>query len=255
VKDHAAELDVRCVRAGNPGALTLSGTNTWLLGRDPVWVIDPGPAIDAHVEAVVAAVAERGGAGGIAITHDHSDHVEAVPALRDRLGFPLVAAARYSGADVTLSDGDSFGPLQVIATGGHAPDHLAFVAGRTCFSGDTVLGEGSVFIAPDPGAMAAYLASLRRLRALDLKRICPGHGPIIAAPSDKLDEYVAHRLERERRLVAALDAGRRSRSELLDAAWSDVPRALRGAAGVTLAAHLDKLEDEGRLPAGVQSRR
>jgi len=245
-------LDVRCIRAGNPGPLTLSGTNTWLVGRDPVWVIDPGPAIDTHLEAVAVGVAERGGAGGIAITHDHPDHVEAAPALRDRLGAPPVAAARYAGADVTLSDGESFGPLKVVATGGHAPDHLAFVAGRTCFSGDAVLGEGSVFIAPDPGALASYLVALRRLRALDLERICPGHGAVIASPSDKLDEYIAHRLERERGLVAALEAGRRSRSDLLDAVWGDVPGALRGAAGVTLAAHLDKLEDEGRLPAGVE---
>lgn len=253
--DPADPIHVQCVRAGNPGPLTLSGTNTWLVGRDPVWIVDPGPALDAHLDAVAAAVAERGGAGGIALTHDHPDHVEAVPALRDRLGAVPVAAARYRGADVRLSDGDGFGPLRVLATRGHAPDHLAFVAGTTCFSGDAVLGEGSVFIAPDPGAMAAYLTALGRLRALDLRRICPGHGPEIAAPADKLDEYLAHRLDRERRLLAALDEGRRSRAELLDAAWADVPPALRGAAAATLAAHLDKLEAEGRLPPDLRRRR
>lgn len=248
MSEPADVLDVQCIRAANPGPLTLSGTNTWLVGRDPAWVIDPGPALEAHIERVVKAVAERGGAGGIALTHDHPDHVEAVPGLCDRLGDLPVAAARYAGADLRLSDGDRFGPLQVVATGGHTLDHLTFVAGGTCFSGDAVLGQGSVFISPDPGAMATYLAALKRLRALDLERICPGHGPVVTAPADKLDEYVAHRLERERRLLVALDAGRRSRSELLDAAWGDVPPAMRGAAAITLAAHLDKLKDERRLP-------
>lgn len=245
-------FDVQRIRADNPGPFTLSGTNTWLLGRDPAWVVDPGPDLASHLEAVVVAVERRGGAGGIALTHDHPDHVEAVPALRDRLGAPPVAAARYAGADVRLVDQARFGPLRVIATPGHASDHLAFVAGRTCFTGDAVLGEGSVFIAPEPGALAAYLDALGRLRALDLERICPGHGPVVDAPAEKLHEYVAHRLERERRLLAALEAGRRSEAELLDAAWGDVPGALRGAAAVTLAAHLDKLAGEGRLPDGVE---
>lgn len=244
--------DVLCIPAANPGPFTLMGTNTWLIGRDPVWVIDPGPALDAHVAEVAAEVAARGGAGGIAITHDHPDHVGAVPELRDRIGGVPVAAVRYTGADLEIADGDRFGPLTVVATRGHAPDHVAFVAGRVCFTGDAVLGAGSVFVAPDPGAMAAYLAGLNRLRAMDLERICPGHGPVIDSPARKLDEYVAHRLERERRLVAALAQGRRSHSELLDAAWSDVPGALRAAAAITLAAHLAKLDDEGRLPSGVQ---
>jgi glyoxylase-like metal-dependent hydrolase (beta-lactamase superfamily II) len=244
--------DVQLIRAGNPGPLTLTGTNTWLLGRGPTWIIDPGPAIEAHVEAVAAAALERGGAGGIALTHDHLDHVEAVELLRDRLGGPPVGAVRHSSADVVLADGDAFGPLRVLATGGHAVDHLAFLAGPVCFSGDAVLGEGSVFIAPDPGSLTTYLAALRALRALALERILPGHGPVIARPGDKLDEYLAHRVERERRLLAALHAGRRTHAELLDAAWGEVPPALRGAARITLAAHLDKLAGEHRLPAGVE---
>jgi glyoxylase-like metal-dependent hydrolase (beta-lactamase superfamily II) len=109
-----------------------------------------------------------------------------------------------------------------------------------------------VFVAPDPGALAGYLAALRRLRALDLDVLCPGHGPEVADPAAKLDEYVAHRLDRERRLVEALDAGGRTVEELLEAAWSDAPAVLRPAAAVTLAAHLDKLEDEDRLPDGVE---
>lgn len=242
-----ADFDVALVRAANPGLLTLSGTNTWVLGRSPAWVVDPGPALDAHLDAVAAAVAARGGAGGIAITHDHEDHVEGVAGLLRRLGEVSVAAARFA-ADVRLGDGDAFGPLRAVLIPGHAPDHLAFVAGPVCFTGDVVLGEGSVIV---EDALADYLAGLARLRALPLAVICPGHGPPVWDPAAKLDEYVAHRLDRERRLVAALDAGLRAEGELLDAAWDDVPPLLRAAAAIALRAHLGKLRDEGRLPAGL----
>ena len=238
------------VRADNRGPFTLSGTNTWIVGSDPAYVIDPGPLLAPHVNAIEAVLRERGGLGGIALTHGHADHSEAVGELRARFPAPLAAAA--GDPDLTLRDGDRFGPLSVFATPGHAPDHLAFVAGSACFSGDAVLGEGSVFIAPDPGALIGYLAGLRRLRELDLDVLCPGHGPPVWDPAAKLDEYVAHRLDRERRLVEALDRGRRTTDELLDEVWSDVPAALRPAAAVTLAAHLDKLDEEGRLPPGVQ---
>ncbi|CAA9534445.1 MAG: MBL-fold metallo-hydrolase superfamily [uncultured Solirubrobacteraceae bacterium] len=243
------------LRADNPGPFTLSGTNTWVLGRDPAWIVDPGPALGAHLDAIARAVAARGGAGGIAITHDHPDHVDGVPGLLERLGGAVpVAAARYEGADVRLADGDAFGPLRVVATPGHAPDHLAFAAGAIGCSGDAVLGEGSVFVAPGPRAMAGYLDALERLLALELDVVLPGHGPPVTDPRAKLEEYLAHRRDRERRLLEALAAGARSEAELLDAVWDDVPPALRGAAAVTLAAHLGKLEEEGRLPGGVERR-
>ena len=107
-------------------------------------------------------------------------------------------------------------------------------------------------LASTSGLNPSDLAALRALRALPLERILPGHGPVITRPGDKLDEYLAHRLERERRLLAALHDGRRTHAELLDAAWGEVPPALRGAARITLAAHLDKLAGEHRLPAGVE---
>jgi len=245
----SAAVEVLRLRAENPGPFTLSGTNTWVVGRDPCWIVDPGPALDAHLDAVAEAAAARGGCGAVALTHDHPDHVEGVPGLLARLGGAIpVAAMGYAGADQRLHDGSVLGPLRAVATPGHAPDHLAFVAKGVCFSGDAVLGEGSVFVAPGPGSLAGYLAALRRLRRLDLERICPGHGPAIADPAAKLDEYLAHRLDRERRLVAALEAGLRSEAELLDAVWDDVPEGLRGASAVTLAAHLEKLREEGRAP-------
>lgn len=244
----SAAVEVLRLRAENPGPFTLSGTNTWVVGRDPCWVVDPGPALDGHLDAVAEAVGARGGCAAVAVTHDHPDHVEGVPGLVERLGGGVpVAAMRYPGADVALRDGAVLGPLRAVATPGHAPDHLAFVAGGICFSGDAVLGEGSVFVAPDPGAMAGYLSALRRLRRLGLERICPGHGPEITDPVTKLDEYLAHRLDRERRLVEALDAGLREEAELLEAVWDDVPQGLRGAAAVTLAAHMGKLREEGRV--------
>jgi glyoxylase-like metal-dependent hydrolase (beta-lactamase superfamily II) len=239
--------DVALVRAANPGPLTLTGTNTWIVGRDPCWIVDPGPALAGHVDALVREAGRRGGVGGIALTHDHADHVEALDAVRRRMDVPAVGAAGPLG-EPALADGDRFGPLRALATPGHAPDHLAFVAGGLAFTGDAVLGAGSVFVA---GQLADYLAALRRLRALDLSALCPGHGPVIAAPASALDALVEHRLERERRIVAALDAGARTRDELLDRAWGEIPAGRRRAAAATLAAHLDKLADEGRLPADL----
>jgi glyoxylase-like metal-dependent hydrolase (beta-lactamase superfamily II) len=239
-----ADLGVTLLRANNPSPLTLSGTNTWIVGLAPAWVIDPGPGLVEHLDAVAAAVGARGGAGGIALTHDHADHAQGVAALRERLGGDVpVAAAR--GMDVTLADGDTFGPLSVLAVPGHSDDHLVYVAGRAAFTGDAVLGAGSVFVS---GALSAYLDGLRRLRALDLAVICPGHGDEVWDPVATLDRYVEHRLDRERRLLAALAAGLRSEDELLDAVWDDAPAQLRPAAAITLRAHLEKLRGEGRLP-------
>ena len=198
-----------------------------------------------HLDAVAAAVAARGGAGGIALTHDHPDHAEGLAALRARLGGPPVGgdAARCATAI-------AFGPFTALHVPGHAADHLVFVAGGAAFTGDAVLGEGSVFIAPGGGSLGAYLDGLRRLRALGLERLYPGHGPVVEDPAAKLDEYVAHRLERERRIVAAL--GRR-RAHGGRAAGGGVGRdagGLRLPAAWTLAAHLEKLRAEGRLPDG-----
>jgi len=247
------EYDVAGLLAPNPGPFTLEGTNTWLVGREPCFVVDPGPDVAEHVAAIAAGVRARGGLGGIALTHDHADHAEAVAPVLEALGPAPVAAAR-GPVNQHLADGERFGPLLAIPTPGHAPDHLAFVAGRVCFTGDAVLGRGSVFIAPDPGALAGYLVGLARLRALPLALLCPGHGPVVDDPQAKLDEYVAHRLDRERRLCAALDEGLRTEADLLDRVWDDAPAALRPAAGVTLRAHLDKLDEEGRLPSGVERR-
>jgi glyoxylase-like metal-dependent hydrolase (beta-lactamase superfamily II) len=253
--------DVLCVRASNPGPLTMSGTNSWVVGRDPAWVVDPGPALVEHLENLASALVPRGGLGGIVLTHDHIDHSEAVAALCEHFPAPLAAGRALKDtpgesmtdrAYVQLSDGVRVGPFEAVYTPGHAVDHFALITGGVCFTGDAVLGEGSVFVAPDPGALAGYLDGLRRLAERELDVLCPGHGPPIWTPRERISQYIEHRLERERRLLAALAEGRRGTEELLDAAWSDVPEQLRPLATVTLAAHLDKLEEEGRLPEGVE---
>jgi glyoxylase-like metal-dependent hydrolase (beta-lactamase superfamily II) len=214
------------VRAPNPGPLTLSGTNTWIAGSDPAYVVDPGPALGEHLDAVAAAVADRGGPGGIALTHDHGDHADGLEGLRKRLG------------DIPVARGATLGPLEALPLPGHSADHVAYVFGKAAFTGDAVLGEGSVFVSAD---LAAYLDGLRALRALELELLCPGHGPPITDPRAKLDEYLEHRLDRERRLLAALERGLRTEDELLDAAWPDAPPPLRPFAAITLRAHLEKL--------------
>ena len=235
------------IRADNPGWFTLTGTNSYVL--DGAWVIDPGPDLPAHLDALAAAAPDL---QGIAVTHHHADHTAGVAGLHERFGAAVpVAAWQWEGATVRLGDGDTFGPLTALPTPGHSPDHLAFVAGDAGFTGDAVLGEGSVFVAPGPGSLTGYLAALARLRELGLRVLHPGHGPLIADPAAKLDEYIAHRLDRERLLLAALDSGLRSEDELIDSAWSDAPPQLRIGAALALRAHLGKLSEEGRLPAGV----
>ena len=227
--------------APNPGPMTLEGTNTYIYGEDPCAVIDPGPDDDGHVEAILAAAGERGGIGVVLLTHSHADHT---------------AAAQRLGAEVVLprEGDDPRAGLRVLATPGHAVDHVCYLTDdEVCFCGDLVLGLGSTIVGPDGGGLAAYMESLRLLRAEPLKLICPGHGPWITDPTGKLDEYIGHREERESRLLAALDRGERSRAALLADAWDDVPAVLLPMAAMAMEAHLEKLEDEGRLPGELSA--
>ena len=224
--------------APNPGPMTLDGTNTYLYGSGPCAVIDPGPDDQGHLDAVRAAAEERGGIGLVLLTHSHGDHA----AGADRLGPEAVrpeSREEYVG-------------LRALATPGHAADHVCFLTGDgVCFSGDLVLGEGSTFVPPDGGSLAAYMDSLRLLQAEPIELICPGHGPWVADPAAKLAEYVEHREMRERRLLAALQRGERSKEALLNEAWADVPVELRPAAALVMEAHLQKLGAEGRLPGDL----
>jgi glyoxylase-like metal-dependent hydrolase (beta-lactamase superfamily II) len=244
-----ADPDIERLVAPNPGPMTLEGTNTYLVGRGPTIVIDPGPADDSHIEAVRAAAEARGGIGAVLLTHSHDDHAGGV----ERLG-----VKPEGGHDAHDAAG-----LSVIPTPGHAEDHVCFflerehpAAGRTttCFTGDLILGEGSTIVPPREhgGSLADYLASLHRLNGMSLDLLLPGHGPEIRDPHAKINEYLAHRQERQNRLEAALDRGERSRTALLAEVWDDVPEQLRGAAAVAMQSHLELLEDEGRLPADLR---
>ncbi len=145
------------------------------IGREPAWLIDPGPALREHLDAISEELDERGGLGAVLLTHDHPDHAEAVPELILRFSPAPLAAAR--GAVTTLlRDGDRYGPFEVVATPGHAPDHLTFLTeDGLAFTGDAVLGEGSVFVL---GQLGEYLDGLRRLRGrravADRARAWPG---------------------------------------------------------------------------------
>jgi glyoxylase-like metal-dependent hydrolase (beta-lactamase superfamily II) len=255
---------VTLVRALNAGPMTLQGTNSWVVGR-PAWVVDPGPAEPGHLERLEIVIGERGGLEGIVITHRHLDHAEAAPVIAERFGAPVFAGHDPGEPEVLsepaaeglvisreLRDGDTVGPFQVYETPGHSADHVSYLVGAVLFCGDTVLGEGSVFIPPGGGSLARYLDSLRHLLELELEALCPGHGPVVWEPRKKLTEYIDHRLDRERRLLAALERGLRDSDALLDEVWDDAPSILRPAAALTLEAHLDKLEREGRLPSGVR---
>jgi glyoxylase-like metal-dependent hydrolase (beta-lactamase superfamily II) len=240
-RDRAPEGVVR-VRAPNPSALTLDGTNSYVVDG---WVVDPGPLIDDHLDAIVAAAGARG-IEGVVLTHSHIDHSEGADALAERAG----------GVAVVQPEGDGeIGPFRSIATPGHAPDHVSLLWGRVLFSGDTLLGEGSVFVGAGEGSMAHYVSSLRRLLELDLDAICPGHGPFVWNPRERMEAQLEHRLGRERKVVEAIEGGAGSLDAVLDAAWSDtdlsVHPMLHEAAKLTLEAHLVKLRDEGRLPAGA----
>ncbi len=227
--------DILRIVAPNPGPMTLAGTNTYVVGSDPAYVIDPGPDDAAHLDAVRAAAGERGGIGGVLLTHGHADHTAGVESL---------------GAEVSSGDRGSF---SVLLTPGHSPDHVCFVRDRVCFCGDLILGLGSSIIPPaaSGGSLADYMNSLRRVGELELDLLAPGHGPWITDPAAKVAEYVAHRESRERRLVAALESGERSRETLLATVWDDVPDVLRPAAAIAMQAHLEKLDAEGRLPDDV----
>jgi hydroxyacylglutathione hydrolase len=218
--------------------MTLAGTNTYLYGSDPCVVIDPGPDDASHLDAVRAVVEELGGIGLVLLTHGHGDHA---------------AGAERLGAEVVLpGDGEEHVGLRALATPGHATDHVCFLTEDcVCFSGDLVLGEGSTFVPPDGGSLTAYMDSLRLLQAEQIELICPGHGPWVTDPGTKLAEYVEHREMRERRLLAALERGERSKQALLAEVWDDVPEQVRPAAALVMEAHLQKLATEERLPGDL----
>jgi glyoxylase-like metal-dependent hydrolase (beta-lactamase superfamily II) len=244
------------VRAANPSPMTLTGTNTYIVGAagGALAVVDPGPRLPAHRAAIDAAVAGRGGrVAVVVITHHHADHAEAV-GWADDWSVPALAfdPARVPGTD-PLADGQ---PVPVAGVDliahhlpGHCSDHLCLELRDTgvVLTGDHVLGEGTTVIYWPDGDLTEYLTSLRSLRGLGARALYPGHGEVVDDPTDRVDALLAHRAERTEQILEALAAGRETVAAIVERVYPDLPPALRPAAGRSVSAHLTALERDGRV--------
>lgn len=248
---------VRRIVAANPSHMTGPGTNTYLVGIDEVAVIDPGPADAKHVKAIVgAAMKER--VRWVLLTHTHPDHSPATTALVKATGAEVLAFTkrdpdlnvdRAIGAGDTV-DGTEF-RLEVLETPGHAPNHLCFFLDeeRVLFTGDTILdGMYSVVSATTGGDMAKYIATLERLKKMRLAKIAPGHGDVIEEPRARIDEYLQHRRQREKQVLALVKKeGPIKIRDIVAVLYVDTPEPLLPAAANQVHAHLVKLKAEGRV--------
>lgn len=242
-------LRVVRVLAPNPGVRELDGTNTYVVGEAPAFVIDPGPDHEAHLREVERTA---GRVAAILLTHDHPDHAPGARRLSGASG-ASVRSLRPADGGLRLRDGEVVGSdgasLRVVATPGHSPDHVAFWSedSGALFTGDAVLGRGTSVIDPPEGDLVAYLRSLRRMRDLGPRTIYPGHGPVVLRGTAKLDEYLEHREMRERQVLDALEDGGRSIDELVATIYADHPPEVRDLAARSVLAHLLKLDTEGRV--------
>ena len=244
------------VRAPNPSPMTLDGTNTYLVNAGgALVVIDPGPSEPAHLDAIVAAAdAFDGEIAAIAVTHGHPDHAPGAAPLGTRLGVPVYAHARAEFPhDAVAAEGTTIGAgLRVVDAPGHARDHIVLYLPqeRALFTGNVVVGSGTVVVAPPGGDMRAYQATLARLRRefAGARTIYGGHGEPVADPAAKLDAYIAHRMERERALVALLDReSPQTIPQLVRVLYADTSPTLWPAASRQVLAYLEALEREGRV--------
>lgn len=257
---------VALVRAPNPSAMTLSGTNTYLIdcGNGEAVCIDPGPAIERHVEAILERAAQMHcRIVAICLTHTHPDHAPAAPLLQQHTGAPIAAHADTEFPhDRNLHDGDVLqigqATIDVMASPGHTFDHLVFYEQRegALFTGDTVLGHGYVVIAPPNGAMRPYQQTLARMLELfpEARTIFGGHGEPVHDPQAKLQEYIAHRVSRQEEILTALAAGPATIPELVRTIYRDTNPVLWPAAARQMLAYLIALEQEGRVQSYEESR-
>jgi len=244
---------VRTILAPNPSPMRGAGTNSYVLGRGDVVVVDPGPDLPEHVEAVMA----QGRVVAQLVTHGHDDHLPAARRLRERVGAPIYGHPDLPGVDRPLVDGqrlDLVGwRLQALVTPGHAPEHLVFWAEgrRLIFTGDLIAGAGTVVLSETPNALGQYLDSLLRLFALGPSMLLPGHGPRVDDGLAKIREYLDHRMARERQIVVALGDGAATVDELVERIYSDTPPPLRPLAARNVRAHLERLQSLQRAqPVG-----
>jgi glyoxylase-like metal-dependent hydrolase (beta-lactamase superfamily II) len=251
---------VRRITANNPGVMTGAGTNCYIIGREEVAILDPGPADPVHVESILAAV----GAARIrwiVVTHTHPDHSPAAALLASQTNAEMVGCVladdghqdKSFRVDSNVRHGDLIVAkeftIEAIATPGHVANHFCFLLREDgqLFTGDHIMGGSTVVIIPPSGDMAEYLDSLERLKHYPVRQILPGHGDVIEDPIGVIDGLIAHRLRREDKVIRALRAQNDiSLVDLTPLVYDDVDASLHPVAQVSLWAHLLKLEKEGR---------
>jgi len=248
---------VRRITAGNPGMFTGPGTNTYLIGDEEVTVIDPGPALHEHIEAIIQASANI---KQILLTHTHPDHSPGTRLLQDNIGVPVFALITESSKDQDITftperiliDGEiianEYYSIEVIHTPGHASNHLCYLLKdeKLLFTGDHIMDGSTVVIASPDGSMQDYIDSLAKLKEYDLNKIAPGHGELIDEPYAVVDWIIKHRFERESKVIDVLKQHNSGDlNTLVKDIYSDVDAMLHPVAKWSLESHLIKLMDEG----------
>ena len=251
---------VQRLTAPNPGVMTGPGTNAYLVGTQALALIDPGPDIESHIEALLQAVGNR--LRWILCTHTHLDHSPAAAAVARATRAQLLGRlppqdGRHDmtfAPDRVMADGERLQTpeftLRAVHTPGHSSEHLCYLLEdeRLLFTGDHVMQGSTVVIGPPDGSMRAYLQSLDKVAALDVTHFAPGHGHVIDSPQDEVRRLIRHRLGREQKVMAALAAvGRADLDALVLRAYDDVSPKLHPVALRSLTAHVLKLEEEGKV--------
>lgn len=269
------EPDVRMILAPNPSPMTYWGTNTYLLGRKDITVIDPGPNDPAHLKAILAALEPGQSIAQIVVTHSHKDHSPLAAELKAQTGAPILAFGdSYAGRseamlallqtgdlgggegidesfspDQFVQDGDTISvedqPLSVIHSPGHMGNHISLGFGDICFTGDHIMGWASSMVSPPDGDLTDFMRSCERLRAIDWRVFYAGHGDPIQTPNARLDWLIAHRQSREANILAALKGKPSDASGLAAAIYHDVDPKLLPAAERNVLAHLVDLYGRG----------
>ncbi|TCO70271.1 MBL fold metallo-hydrolase [Rhodovulum euryhalinum] len=261
---------LRRVLAPNPSPMTFRGTNSYILGEGRVAVIDPGPALPAHLDALLAALAPGETVSHILVTHSHVDHSPLARPLSQATGAPVLAfgdsrAGRRAdlaglaglgggegvdtgfAPDLRLADGEAVAGdgwrVVAIHTPGHMGNHLSFAWEDALFTGDHVMGWASSMVSPPDGDLGAFMASLDRLAARPEQVLYPGHGAPVADGPARLAELAAHRRARRVQVLDALAAGPATPAEIAQAIYTDTPPALLPAATRNVLAHLIELAD------------
>lgn len=251
--------------AHNPSPYTYTGTQTYLAGKDEVIVVDPGPAMDDHVDAIIAAIAGRP-VLAIACTHTHRDHSPAAAPLKQRIGAPIVGCAPLSlesvgpradaafdgdyAPDRVLTDGDGIDfadgtRFVAVATPGHTSNHLCYAYQGSLFTGDHVMGWSTTVVVPPDGDMGDFMASLEKLRQRDDVIFYPAHGPPITNPQQLLRGLIGHRMQRDKQILRLVRDGLAEVPAIVAAAYPGLDPRLVPAAGGSVTAHLMDLERRG----------